>query len=452
MRIIYILTFIAALLVLPHISAAQKITVSDTASLSKALREADTGSTILLEAGEYKGAFTINKSLHLIGIGNVIITGLDKGHVLTVEADGVTIENIEITGGGSNSAGIYIMSNRNHILNNHIHDVFHGIQVMKGYGNIIQGNMISSYSNPTEHKGYGVNLIESDHAIVVDNRLSTLQDGVYISYSNYVEVNNNTISKARYGVHTMDSQYVAIYENEVRESHNGSMIMQSYDIYIRHNRFHMNTTKNGTGIFVFDTFNSDFSQNIIESNYRGIYLQNASRNTIHLNHIAENMKGLELGEKSNQNKVYANNFIKNTQQVVTQPQNENQFTVEGVGNYWDDLKIVDLNEDLINDFAYKSGDVFYTTTAKEPLLQLFIESPTVQLWNMIEQYTYIPSDSVIIDERPLATPVNVNMYVEHPKAASTNISYESSPATLILFITMSFVSGLLLFITRRSVI
>lgn len=453
MKIHYAVFIAFFLWCLPTVSDAKEIIVTDTATFIAALQTVEDGDTLVLEEGQYTGSFTIDRSIHLKGNGIVVIQGIEQGNVLTLQADQVTIENIHITGSGSSGAGIYITSNQNRIIDTKIYEVFHGIYVNNGFGNRMEGNTISSYLEPKKHKGYGVYLVDADYSHVSKNTFNSLQDGVYVSFSDYAEVIHNDIENARYGVHTMDSQQVVIHENEVRNSHIGAMIMQSYYVYIRNNHFHHNTTKNGTGIFVFDTFDSDFSQNQIDSNFRGIYFENASRNTIHMNQLMENMKGLELNEKSNYNRIFANNFIQNMQQVVTHPQNENAFTVDGIGNYWDDGKIVDLNDDKLNDFAYKSGDVFYALTAKEPYYQIFVDSPAVRLWNMIEQFTYIPTDSFIIDEQPLTEPMNIRfrMGSTTDDIVLTDTS-KGSIAPFILFLTFSSVSVILLRITRRRVL
>lgn len=425
--------------------------VSDGDSLYQALEEAEDGEVILLEDGDYHGNFTIQSSIELRGKGeNAFIQGLDTGYPITIEADDVTIKNLNIQGGATDAAGIFSRGDRNQIIDNRISNVFHGVLVREGYGNIITGNVISSWDElvGSMRYGYGIYIIEGDGAIVTGNQTYDTQDGVWISHSSLAQVSNNRFINARYGIHTMYADNIAITHNEVRGSHNGGMIMQSENIVIKHNYFHLNTTSDGSGIFGYDLFDSLITENIIKGNARGIRLGYAQRNEIYRNEITENVRGVELGKGALNNTFYLNNLTKNTQQVVTNPENENNFNYQDVGNYWDDQEILDLEADGTNDFAYKSGDVFYQMIEKEPFFQIFFDSPTVRLWNTIEQYTHIPSDTHVIDAYSLAEPVDIEQQVEvfsQGKQMGLN-----QPVKLIsLFLAVTAISIVTLYLTRR---
>lgn len=389
-------------------AAAKEITVQEGMDLQKVLDEAEKGDTVALEAGVYEGNFSIDKTIALIGETGAKVIGPPEGNVITVNADDVVIENLEIEGGGTQNAGIYIRSNRNKVTGNRIYDVFHGVMVKDGYGNEITNNMMSSFRGNV-HKGFGVYLIEAPSAIVSENIMYDTNDGVYISFSDLCAITNNYIRKARYGVHTMDSEDIVISQNDISESRNGLMIMQSYYVRIKDNYLHDNRTVNGAGMFIFDTFYSTISQNVMERNNKGIYLENAQNNNIVSNIIRKNDTGLEMAEASINNLISLNQFIGNNQQVISDKENENSFTWDDFGNYWDNLRAIDLDQDKVNDFAYKSGDVFYHMTKKEPHLQIFTGSPAIQLWNTIEKYVPIPSEQFIVDEHPLVNPSNIEV-------------------------------------------
>lgn len=436
---------------LPKTAMANVITVTDSDSLRTALEGASDGDTIILENGVYHGNFLINTSINLKGEEGAFIEGLENGYPLIIEADDVVIEGLHIEGGGTDAAGIFSRGNRNEIKNNTINNVFHGVLVREGYGNIITGNTISSWDELTGsmRHGYGIYVIEGDGAVITNNQTYETQDGVWISHSSLAQVSDNRFINARYGVHTMYAENIAITHNEVRGSHNGGMIMQSKNITIKYNYFHLNTTSDGSGVFGYDLFDSTISDNIIRGNSKGIRLGYAQWNEILRNEITENVRGLELGEGALNNRIFMNNFSKNTQQVVTNPENENEFNYQGLGNFWDNQQILDLEADGINDFAYKSGDVFYQMIEKDNFLQIFLDSPTVRLWNTIEQYTHIPSETHVIDAYSLAKPIDIEQQIGVYLPDNQQMGW-TKPGNLIgLFTSVLAVSVVTVYLTRR---
>ncbi|PAV31037.1 hypothetical protein CIL05_04835 [Virgibacillus profundi] len=440
--------------ILPSSSFANEneIHVTDGESLRIALEVASDGDVILLEDGEYHGNFTIESSIELRSEGEAYIQGLERGYPITIEADDVVIDNLNIEGGGTDAAGIFSRGNRNEIKNNMINNVFHGVLVRDGYGNIITGNTISSWDELKGSKkyGYGMYVINGDGAVITHNETYDTQDGVWISHSASSQINYNRFINARYGVHTMYAENVVITHNEVRGSYNGGMIMQSNNITIKNNYFHLNTLSDGAGIFGYDLFESTISDNIIKGNSKGIFLSYAQINEIVRNEITENIRGIELGEGAINNRIFLNNFTKNTQQVVTNPENENEFNWGEVGNYWDDQQILDLEADGINDFVYKSGDVFYQMIERDSILQVFFDSPTVRLWNTIEQYTHIPSETHVIDEFSLSESVEIVPQVEVYTPEGEQMGFASPVTLLFLFISIIAISVLAVYLTRRS--
>src|SRR5699024_5928683 len=150
------------------------------------------------------GNFVIKSSIVLKGEGDdAWLKGPDTGYTLTIEANDVTVENLNVEGGSTDGAGIFSRGDRNEIKDNRINNVFHGVLVKEGYGNIITGNIISSWDElkGSMRYGYGIYVIEGDGAIVMYNQTYDTQDGVWISHSNLAQVSYNRFIRARYGVH-----------------------------------------------------------------------------------------------------------------------------------------------------------------------------------------------------------------------------------------------------------
>jgi parallel beta-helix repeat protein len=417
-------------LILTGKAFGEEVTVSSSEELREALSSDREISIIKIKPGRYNGNFSVEKRVHIIGEKGVKLFGLESGNVLTIEADDVIVESLEIEGSGSQNAGIYVKGDRSYLHHNALNKVFHGIYARDSYGHRFENNIISSFDSVKRHKGYGIYLVKAPNTAVKGNYFYDTQDGVYVSYSDFCEISGNQMLKSRYGVHTMDSRNILIAHNQVTESINGLMIMQSYEISIMENYFYLNTKIDGAGMFIYDTFDSKISSNIVKGNFRGIVLENAKRNRLEFNTFLENDTGLEIGINSTDNTIYLNNFYRNTRQIISDKDNSNYFNKEEYGNYYDDHSSLNMNSDSKVDFAYKSGDVFYQMASKEPLLQVFFQSPAVELWNTVEQITPIPSDSLIVDEAPLAKPAQVKW---EENTSETQVSSSSHEMDLILF-------------------
>lgn len=448
---------------------AEEFIVTNEQELQMALETAVENDVVSIKKGLYQGNFTIKQPITIKGEDGATIKGPDKGNGITITADDVTIENLQIEGSGSQNAGIHINGNRSIIKNNKLYNVFHGIVLKNSYGHQIDQNMITSYIDKNIHKGHGIYLVEAPYSNITRNVINDTNDGIYLSYSNLCEISNNNILKTRYGIHTMDAEDVVIAQNQVSHNRNGLMVMQSKRLFITGNTLYSNKTIDGAGIFLFDTFDSTISKNIIKKNNKGIYLENGLRNDISFNQFDENDKGMELGKDSNDNQIYLNNFFNNNQQVITDKENENQFSIDGYGNYWDDqyhlnlgrnestngsdsmlnpIQLQQYSEVETNAFAYKSGDVFYHLTTNEPYLQIFSGSPAVRLWNAIEQFVPIPSKQFIVDEYPIQKPIvlksniqNQDVKVQH----QSEVTMEKGG----LFLVFMAISFLTLWMTRR---
>lgn len=405
-------------------ASSEEISVSTSEELQAALANGEGLKVIKVKSGEYFGNFIISHSIHLVGEKGAKLIGPSNGNVLAIEADDVIVEGFQVEGGGSQNAGIYVKGNRSIVQHNEIRNVFHGIYSRDGYGHQFKENIITSYNGNQHHKGYGIYLVNSPNTVILGNLIYDTQDGVYVSYSDYCEVKGNQMVRARYGVHTMDSRNVLIAQNQVRESVNGLMIMQSYEVFIIENFFYLNTKIDGAGMFIYDTFDSKISSNLVRSNFKGILMENAQRNTFEFNTFLENNCGMEIRKNSSGNTIYLNNFTNNIQSIISDKENSNRFNKDNYGNYYNDHGSINLNGDDLVDFAYKSGDVFYNMTRQEPYLQVFYQSPAVELWNMIEQFTPMPSDAFVVDEKPLVKPAPVKLnqsYKDAPKIVKQKV-------------------------------
>lgn len=102
----------------------------------------------------------------------------------------------------------------------------------------------------------------------------------------------------------------------------------------------------GDGIYIRGS-NSDIIGNVIQSNHVGISLDSGEDNLVMNNTIMGNMVGLQCGEETANNLIYANRFVANNQQALDYgtsnawddgyPYTYTPNTIAGGGNYWSDF-------------------------------------------------------------------------------------------------------------------
>lgn len=87
-----------------------------------------------------------------------------------------------------------------------------------------------------------------------------------------------------------------------------------------------------------------------QRNQQGIYITNSHTNTIHDTNFLTNTEGLRF-EKTNNSKVYRNNFKANSIHAIDGT-GTNFFNDTTIGNFWEDYKGNDTNQDGIGDTPY----------------------------------------------------------------------------------------------------
>jgi len=176
--------------------------------------------------------------------------------------------------------------------------------------------------------------------VIVDNQI--LNDGIFgifLGFSSNNIISNNTCNFNDGGIQLQYSLNNMIINNTCKNSGYGIFIYASSNNLIDSN---INSNNTNGILFSHSSLNNIITNNSFSYNSEGIVLLGSSKsNTISNNHISYNSKnGFFINYGCDNNQIYHNNIVSNTQQAVdngTNHWNNNRHE----GNYWSDYSGVD---------------------------------------------------------------------------------------------------------------
>ena len=303
-------------------------------SIQAAIDDANNGDTVFVYNGTYNEWITVDKSLDLIGEDRdiTIIDGMGFQQVIYVSADFVNISGFSIIESGNYGIGIEVDSNFNRIFDNKLWEHGENCISLQWYSNnnTISGNII------TQCDETGIELVESHDNIISENTI-TFNDyyGIFVQYSQRNTISDNIISN------NVDGIYIAFYCNNNIISGNNFTSNWASSITLR---------SSDDNIVV--------GNNVSLTNNYGIYLLDATGCVIKENNVFENKYGIYVDNDANDNIIYHNNLINNTDyNGYDKSSNTWDDDYPSGGNYWDDFDepgegAWDNNSDGIVDSPY----------------------------------------------------------------------------------------------------
>lgn len=413
--------------------------VRDAAEIQARIDAASPGATIVVEPGVYHGHLVVDREVILRGEGRPVIDGDGEGSVITVTGDRAAVEGFEVRGSGPGPvgapAGIRVEADGVFVRDNVIRDAYVGISAYGAEGVRIEGNRVTgpAWAAPGdemhavapeghhEHhaastralRGDGISLWNVGGALVRDNVLEHVRDGVYVSYGSGVLIDRTVVGSSRYAVHSMFSAELTIVECRFERNLSGAVMMYGGPVLLLRNEIRDNMSPStGIGVLLKDVAGVDVVENAIVGNRIGIQVDGPLGTAgvelqVRGNTVALNRFGVALYPSAGVT-FSRNSFVENAVQVVARGSGGGARSVwheGGLGNLWSDYRGYDLGGEGIGDVPYLGGGTVERLLTRAPLLEALASGPAFQLLRAVED-RWVERQPLVEDPLPLTTPLS----------------------------------------------
>jgi nitrous oxidase accessory protein len=349
-----------------------------SADLARMLADPDGSQEIWLRAKRYDGDFRVARRVAIRGELGAILHGTGRGTVLTLEADGASVDNVVVRHSGqrhtTEDAGIRAKGSRIRIRNVRVEDALFGITLAPCPHCEIERSYVQGPTHGVQLKGDGIKLWESDDAVVRSCVVDQVRD-VVVWYSRRVLLEGNTVRGSRYGSHFMFAHDSVVRDSHVENNVVGIFVMYCSRLIVENNVLAGSRGAAGVGLGFKDSDAVQVRGNWIVANTTGTYLDETPRsanmpmeiahNAFALNDVAVRFHGVREQLRFSQN-----DFEQNTVLADVEGGGDALF-VQFRGNHFSDYVGYDLDEDGIGDVAYQVKRLSGDLVAAHPMLALF---------------------------------------------------------------------------------
>ncbi len=365
--------------------------------------------TLLIKKGTYKEFnIRVDKPLVLLGEDYPVIDGEDKGEIITIVSDGVTIDGLFIINVGTSYtadyAAIRVVESENFLIQNVVLEkLFFGIYLEKSnngrvYHNKIIGDAIDEYNS-----GNGIQLWYSKNVTVERNIVQHVRDGIYLEFSDNITIYNNTSSNnLRYGLHFMFSNDDVYTDNVFENNGAGVAVMFSKKIKMRGNSFKKNWGTASFGMLLKEINDAEINGNTFEENTVGINIEGSNRIEYKNNNFVNNGWAIKVRGACYTNSFVNNNFLYNSFDISYNSKlNDNKFEQ----NYWSGYTGYDLDKNGIGDVPYRPVKLFSYIVNRTPETIVLLRSLFMDIIDFSERVSPIFTPDNLLDASPLMKPL-----------------------------------------------
>ena len=414
------------LTLLPLMTQAATYRVTpDTPDIPAIIAKASAGDTLQFGTGHYFLNLHIDKTLTLQGVPGVILDGRQQGDVIRVSAADVIIRGLRIQNSGHNltemNAGIFVERSAENVVieSNEFDRNGFGIWLDAVRAPRVLANRI--HGDPTKRsqdRGNGIHLFATTQGLIKGNEVWETRDGIYIDTSQENTLEANLLHDLRYGIHYMYSYNNRVINNHTYNTRTGYALMQSKYLTVLNNT---SEHDRNYGMLLNFITHSTLAHNRISAVQEGagymtggssvlgaegkaIFIYNSQFNDIHNNLFSSSDIGIHLTAGSEDNRIHGNAFIGNRVQVKYVANREQDWSLDGRGNFWSDYMGWDLNADGIGDKDYEPNDAVDKLLWKYPLARVLMNSPAVETLRWVQEQFPVLRPQGVRDSAPLMQP------------------------------------------------
>jgi len=141
---------------------------------------------------------------------------------------------------------------------------------------------------------------------------------------------------------------------------------------------------------------------------KGLFIYNSAYNTISYNRIETAEIGIHLTAGSENGKIFGNSFINNPVQVKYASNRQQEWSQDGVGNFWSNYLGWDLDNNMIGDTPFEPNDGIDKMVWKYPEAKVLLDSPSVLMLRWIQKQFPVLKPAGVRDSYPLMSPMNIS--------------------------------------------
>lgn len=380
-------------------------------SVGAALNDAEPGDTVRLDGRFDERVVVETPGVTLVSDGRkrAMIDGGGEGDVLTITAEGVTVDGVWVAGSGPNAdtedSGIVVDSANATLRDVRLTGVTFGIWVDCVEDVTIEGATIVGREDvPAADRGNGIHLWEADGATVTDSHVTRVRDGIYYSYASEVVAEGNVMWNLRYGVHYMYSDDTLLRDNVAFDNDVGFALMVSEELTVVDNVAVGNDGTSGHGILVKEIERSEIRGNDLVANGNGLYVYNAQDNALVENLVLENGVGIHSTGGSDGQTVVGNTVVENDLAAVSTASGQVAWNDDERGNYWSDARTADVTGDGVSEVRHRPAGTVERLVHDRPEAAVFVESPAFDAVRLAESSFPAVESPGAVDHRPLVEP------------------------------------------------
>jgi nitrous oxidase accessory protein len=392
---------------------AKTITVCNSCSvktIQEGINQASEGDTVLVKKGIYKEVnIIINKSIILLGENLPTIDGEDKGEIIKITADNVTVDGFKILNVGtsytSDYAAIRVIKRNGFLIQNlQLEKLFFGIYLEKSnngkvLNNTIMGDAVNEYNS-----GNGIQLWYCKGVEVRGNKVQNVRDGIYLEFSDNIKISHNlSKNNLRYGLHFMFSNHNVYDYNTFENNGAGVAVMFSKFVEMNHNVFKENWGTAAFGLLLKEINDAKITNNVFKENTVGINIEGSNRIDYKNNDFISNGWAIKVRGACYTNNFENNNFLYNSFDISYNSNlNDNKFS----HNFWSNYTGYDLDKNGIGDVPYRPVKLFSYIVNRTPETIILLRSLFIDIIDFSEKVSPVFTPDNLVDENPKMKTIN----------------------------------------------